>query len=92
VPSNPGKAIPVVPRNCRRAVDLDNGRAIFSPWADRGARVVAGCESLLAGFERASWKLGGVPEAIRVDDRESTKDFLRSVEGQQKQAMAEGTQ
>jgi hypothetical protein len=33
-----------------------------------------------------------MPEAIRVDDRESAKDFLRSVEGQQKQAMAEGTQ
>ena len=74
------------------ADELSSWTTVVPLWADRGGRVVAGCESLLAGFERAFWKLCGVPEAIRVDDRESTKDFLRSVEGQQKQAMREGTQ
>src|SRR3979409_2261827 len=39
-------------------------------WADRGGRVIAWGESLLTGLEYASGKLCGVPEAIRVDERQ----------------------
>src|SRR5882757_2596778 len=39
-------------------------------WADRGGRVIAWGESLLTGLEYASEKLCGVPETIRVDERQ----------------------